>query len=74
MYVSRHRALLWASLQSGHFVAFSRQGLNCHQGYVDDRTDDGLIVWVTDETGHRRLFHVEDDYDVAVWGAVPAAG
>lgn len=64
------RASLWASLQQGDVVTLSRRGVQCHQGFVEDRTADGQTIWVTDNIGHRRLFHVQDDYDLLVAGDV----
>jgi hypothetical protein len=33
---------------------------------VDDRTADGQTIWVIDRIGERRLFHIDDDYDLLV--------
>lgn len=68
MYTSPRRRALWLSLQHGDVMTLSRRGVRCHHGFIDDRTDDGLIVWVTDEVGHRRLFHLEDEYNFEVSG------
>ena len=46
-----------------------RNGRAAFSGVVDDRTDDGDIVWVTAPAGGRRLFHIADGLDLA---GVPA--
>ncbi|MGN7253244.1 hypothetical protein [Arthrobacter sp. SAFR-014] len=45
-------------------------GLTPWGGVIDDRTEDGHIIWVTDEVGTRRLVHSQDEYDFAVTGNV----
>lgn len=58
---------LWNSLEQGDHVILSQGGVPCHQGSVDDRTEDGQLIWVTDDIGHRRLFHIEDGYEVMIY-------
>jgi hypothetical protein len=60
------RISIWTSLQQGDVVTLSRRGIKCHKGFIDDRTDDGRTIWVVDEIGHRRLFHIQDDYDLVI--------
>jgi hypothetical protein len=55
---------VWAGLQRGDAVTLSQRGVECYRGLVDDRTDDGQTIWVTDKIGDRRLFHIEDDCDL----------
>jgi len=55
---------LWKSLERGDVVLLSQAGVPCHQGAIDDRTEDGKTIWVTDAIGHRRLFHIQDDYEL----------
>jgi hypothetical protein len=51
----------WASLQPGDCVEVSRIDSSFYVAYVDDRSDDGELIWVVENgTGHRRLF-VRDD-------------
>jgi len=64
------RAATWTALQRGDVVHLNRAGVECHSGFVDDRTEDGRTIWVIDKIGHRRMFHIEDDYDLLV----PSAG
>lgn len=62
---SSHRSK-WASLPLGAVLIIGRDGIDCHRGNLVDRTNDGHVIWVTDGLGHRRLFHVDDNYDVEV--------
>lgn len=63
---------LWNSLEQGDVVMLSQQGVPCHRGSIDDRTEDGQSIWVTDDIGHRRLFHIADDYELVIFrNAVP---
>ena len=57
---------MWNTLEQGDIVTLSQQGVPRHKGSIDDRTEDGRTIWVTDELGHRRLFHIEDDYDLTI--------
>lgn len=63
------RAATWTALQRGDAVNLNRDGVECHSGVVDDRTDDGRTIWVVDNIGHRRMFHIEDDYDLMIRAA-----
>jgi len=63
------RAATWTALQRGDVVNLNRNGVECHRGFVDDRTDDGRTIWVVDKIGHRRMFHIEDDYDLIAQSA-----
>jgi hypothetical protein len=57
---------MWTSLQRGDFVTLLRHGVQAHKGSIDDRTEDGRTIWVTDGIGDRRLFHIEDEYELLV--------
>lgn len=61
---------MWTSLQRGDVIALCWQGVECSKGSIDERTEDGRMIWVTDQIGDRRVFHVEDDYDLLVSGNV----
>lgn len=51
----------WASLQPGNRVEVWSEGLFPYTAYVDDRADDGQLIWLIENgTGCRRLF-VRDD-------------
>jgi len=60
------RISLWNSLEAGDVVSLSLRGFEYHRGTVDDRTADGQTIWVIDRIGERRLFHIDDDYDLLV--------
>lgn len=55
----------WNDVQIGERVQLRRNGLPEHVGWVDSRTADGKIVWVTPDGGSRRLFHIDDGYQLA---------
>ena len=67
------RVSMWATVQRGDAVTLSRRGVECHKGLVDERTEDGQTIWVIDEIGDRRLFHIEDDCDLHVSDNVHAS-
>jgi hypothetical protein len=52
----------WADLQIGDFVALGGRGGPVHTGVVEDRTADGLIIWIRTGLNERRLFHLEDGF------------
>ena len=53
--------LEWASLQYEDIVEVWSNDSFCYAAYVDDRADDGQLIWVIENgTGSRRLF-VRDD-------------
>ena len=57
----QHLVRDWASLQPGDCVEVSRVDSSLYVAYVDDRSDDGGLIWVVENgTGCRRLF-VRDD-------------
>lgn len=59
---------LWTSIQPGDLLTLSRVGVPLHHGMVEDRTDDGLILWIRDDLGERRLFHLYDECSFEVTG------
>ena len=59
------RVSIWKSLEPGDAVALSHGGFVYHRGTVDDRTADGQMIWVVDRIGDRRLFHIDDDFDLS---------
>lgn len=51
----------WANLQHGDRVQVWSNGSFLYPAFVDDRADNGEVIWVTEHgTGSRRLF-VRDD-------------
>ena len=57
----------WEWVEPGDNVRLQKQGWPPYDGYVDNRTPDGNIVWVL-SVGERRLFHRADGYSLVVWG------
>lgn len=55
---------MWTSLQRGDIVTLHREGVQCHKGTIDEQTEDGQMIWVIDGIGDRRLFHIEDGYEL----------
>lgn len=55
----------WTSLRCGDVIRLSRRGVDSFQGFIVDRTEDGLVIRVRDELGDGRLFHAHDDYDLS---------
>lgn len=60
----------WMSLLPGDNIALFESGNRVCNGFIDDRTDDGTVIWVVDVIGGRRLFHIDDRYDFEVSGNV----
>ncbi len=56
----------WEKTEPGDAVRLQRPGWPPYDGYVNDRTPDGDIVWVL-SLGERRLFHKADGYSLVVW-------
>ena len=59
-------ASLWESLEKGDSVTMTLRGYEYHSGTVDDLTADGRIIWITDRIGDRRLFHIDDDFELTL--------
>jgi hypothetical protein len=62
----RLRETMWSSLEPGDLVTLGRQGFDHYSGRVDERTADGRTIWVVDHIGDRRLFHIDDDYELSM--------
>nr|QKY82454.1 hypothetical protein [Arthrobacter sp. IN13] len=60
----------WTSLLPGDIITLLDSGNRVCDGFVDDRTDDGTVIWVVDVIGGRRLFHIDDGVDFEVSGSV----
>ncbi|MDR7159904.1 hypothetical protein J2X42_002620 [Arthrobacter sp. BE255] len=58
-------AAFWEIAESGDAVRLQKPGWPPHEGYVDDKTPDGDIVWVV-RVGELRLFHRADGYSLIV--------
>lgn len=57
----------WDSLQHGNRVEVWSDGSFLYAAYVDDRADDGQLIWLVENgTGSRRLF-VRSDPVTLYW-------
>ena len=68
------RVSSWKALALGDVVSLTLHGFEHYRGTVDDRTEDGGVIWVIDLIGERRLFHIDDGFDLFVTtqgGGVP---
>jgi hypothetical protein len=68
---SDHRSL-WMSLRPGDIITFLKARTTVYAGFIEDRTDDGTVIWVIDSAGSRRLFHIDDELNFVVSGNVYA--
>lgn len=66
------RNLLWKALLPGDVIRIFHLGIAVTSGFIDDRTEDGDVIWVVDSIGGRRLFHVDDEFDFEVSGSIYA--
>lgn len=55
----------WGDVEVGDSVTLTRNGRTEYTGEVDNRTTDGDIVWVRTPVGGRRLFHINDGFELA---------
>ncbi len=58
----------WASVAIGTRVTMTKGGHNPFRGTVDDRTAEGTILWILSNTGIRKLFHIEDGFQLTPGG------
>ncbi|GAB14816.1 hypothetical protein ARGLB_077_00330 [Arthrobacter globiformis NBRC 12137] len=55
----------WQQLCPGQNVKLTGRSGEDYYGLVDDRTADGSCVWVLTMGSGRKLFHVDDGFDIA---------
>jgi hypothetical protein len=55
----------WDVVQFGDSVQIRSSGRIEYTVQVDDRTADGIVVWIKTSLGRRRLFHVADGFRLA---------
>ena len=58
-------AAFWEKAELGDVVHLEQPGWPPLEGFVEDRTSNGDIVWVV-SVGERRLFHKADGYSLIV--------
>lgn len=54
----------WDDVQVGDKVQLVGSGRPKYVGLVDARTANGDIIWVHDPVDGRRLFHIQDGYEL----------
>lgn len=54
----------WDDVQVGDEVQLCASGRTEYAGEVDARTMDGDVIWVHNPIGGRRLFHIQDGYNL----------
>jgi hypothetical protein len=60
------RNSLWKSLLPGDVITILDAGTVVCSGYIEDRTENGTVIWIMEKIGGRRLFHIDDEYDFEV--------
>jgi hypothetical protein len=55
----------WFSLRLGDFVVLEDRGGQRHACTIDDRTEDGVHVWIRNTLNERKLLHIDDGYGPA---------
>lgn len=56
----KHPLLIWTGLDPGDIVSIRALGNRAYVGTVEQRTKDGLIIWIRDDLNERKLFHFHD--------------
>lgn len=62
----KHPLLIWTGLDFGDVVSWRTLGNRHHIGTVEQRTNDGLMIWIRDEINERKLLHFRDCQFVAL--------
>lgn len=63
---AKHPLLIWTELDSGDVVSLRTLGNRDYVGTVEQKTKDGLMVWIRDDLNERRLFHFRDCLSVTL--------
>jgi hypothetical protein len=61
----KHPLLIWTVLNPGDVVSVRAGNRGC-VGTVEQRTEDGLIIWIRDDLNERKLFHFRDCQSVVL--------
>jgi uncharacterized protein YijF (DUF1287 family) len=67
----KHPLLTWSSLGPGDVVSLRVFGNRDYVGTVEDRSEDGLIIWIRDGLNERKLFHFHDCQLVTIIKPLP---
>lgn len=62
----KHPLLIWTGLDPGDVVSVRALGNRGYVGTVEQRTEDGLIIWMRDALNESKLFHFRDCQSVVV--------
>ena len=62
----KHPLLTWTELDPGDVVSMRALGNRGYVGTVEQRTKDGLIIWIRDALNERKLFHFRDCQSVVL--------
>jgi hypothetical protein len=63
---AKHPLLIWTELDSGDVVSVRTLGNRGYVGTVEEKTKDGLIIWIRDELNERKLIHFRDCVSVVL--------
>lgn len=66
----KHPLLIWTGLDAGDVVSLRTLGNRQYVGTVEQRTKDGLIIWIRDDLNERKLFHFRDCQSVVLIASV----
>ncbi len=55
----------WPEMSLNDVVSVSRDGHILYEGVVEDRTDDGTVVWIRRKNGYRQLLHIDDGFHLS---------
>lgn len=55
----------WPEISRNDLVSVSRGGHVLYEGLVDDRSDDGTVVWILPKNGYRQLLHIDDGFQLS---------
>jgi len=66
----KHPLLIWTGLDPGDVVSLRAWGKREYVGTVEQRTKDGLIIWIRDDLNERKLFHFRDCQSVVLVASI----
>lgn len=57
---NKHPLWIWTGLDSGDVVSLRAFGNREYVGIVEQKTSDGLVIWIRDNLNERKIFHYHD--------------